>query len=122
MLKIYLLFIIWYLLNKTIYFAVNANFSKLAFVPKCDPAKIEDIHLMKQYLSSCGRLCVLTGAGISTESGIPDYRSEGVGLFATSNRRPMPYKEFCGSEYARKRYWARNFIGWPKYLIFVIRK
>ncbi|GAA0673981.1 NAD-dependent protein deacetylase [Kitasatospora atroaurantiaca] len=51
---------------------------------------------------------VLSGAGLSTESGIPDYR----GATGTLRRRsPMTYQEFLGSEEARRRYWARSHVG-----------
>ena len=56
-----------------------------------------------------GRMVVLSGAGLSTESGIPDYRG------ATGSLRrhtPMTYQEFVGSEDARRRYWARSHLGW----------
>ncbi|MFG2847682.1 NAD-dependent protein deacetylase [Kitasatospora sp. NPDC048296] len=52
---------------------------------------------------------VLSGAGLSTESGIPDYRGE------TGSRRrgsPMTYQEFTSGEAARRRYWARSHVGW----------
>ncbi|THD24639.1 NAD-dependent protein deacetylase sirtuin-4 [Fasciola hepatica] len=55
----------------------------------------------------------LTGAGMSTESGLPDYRSEGVGLYARTDRRPIDYQSFISNEKSRQRYWARNFVGWP---------
>jgi NAD-dependent SIR2 family protein deacetylase len=45
--------------------------------------------------------------GISTESGIPDYRSEGVGLYATSTKRPTQHKVFMERPMARQSYWAR---------------
>ncbi|MFA1547160.1 NAD-dependent protein deacetylase [Actinomadura chokoriensis] len=60
-------------------------------------------------LVSDGEVVVLSGAGLSTESGIPDYRGE------TGRRRradPMTYQEFTGSEAARRRYWARSHLGW----------
>jgi NAD-dependent SIR2 family protein deacetylase len=60
-------------------------------------------------LVSAGDVVVLSGAGLSTESGIPDYRGE------TGRRRraePMTYQAFTGSEAARRRYWARSHLGW----------
>ncbi|XP_076294133.1 NAD-dependent protein deacylase Sirt4 isoform X2 [Lasioglossum baleicum] len=70
---------------------------------------------LKEFIDSHNNMCILTGAGISTESGIPDYRSENVGLYARSNRRPVLYKDFCASDDIRKRYWARNYVGWPRF-------
>ncbi|XP_032679141.1 NAD-dependent protein deacylase Sirt4 isoform X1 [Odontomachus brunneus] len=89
--------------------------SSLAFVPKCNPVKTEDVMKLREFINKHHQLCILTGAGISTESGIPDYRSAEVGLYARSDRRPVLYKEFCDSERTRRRYWARNFVGWPRF-------
>ena len=63
-------------------------------------------------LAASRRLVVLTGAGCSTESGIPDYRdAQG----AWKRAPPMMYQEFIGSVAARQRYWARACIGWRRF-------
>lgn len=56
-----------------------------------------------------GGVLVLSGAGLSTESGIPDYRGEGGSL---RKHTPMTYEEFTTSQAGRQRYWARSHVGW----------
>ncbi len=58
------------------------------------------------------RLFVLTGAGCSTDSGIPDYRDRNGDW---KRRQPVRYQEFMASERTRQRYWARSLLGWPAF-------
>ncbi|MEV6610333.1 NAD-dependent protein deacetylase [Kutzneria sp. NPDC051319] len=56
-----------------------------------------------------GRVAVLSGAGLSTESGIPDYRGDEGSL---RRHTPMTYDDFVATEHGRRRYWARSHVGW----------
>jgi NAD-dependent SIR2 family protein deacetylase len=59
-----------------------------------------------------GRVVVLSGAGLSTESGIPDYR--GPSGAALRHHAPMTYQTFMTDPPARHRYWARSYVGWRR--------
>ncbi|MYW46948.1 NAD-dependent protein deacetylase [Streptomyces sp. SID161] len=81
----------------------------LSWTPTADlPPGTTDVGPVADALSAGGVL-VLSGAGISTESGIPDYRGEGGSL---SRHTPMTYQDFTASAQARRRYWARSHLGW----------
>ena len=62
-------------------------------------------------LLAAGEVFVLTGAGASTDSGIPDYRDEHG---AWKHRPPMQIREFTGTLAARRRYWARSLVGYAR--------
>ncbi|MCW2275973.1 NAD-dependent protein deacetylase [Rhodoblastus acidophilus] len=66
---------------------------------------------LRDFFDAHQRLFVLTGAGCSTGSGIPDYRD---GSGAWKRDPPVNFAAFMGSTAVRQRYWARSMIGWPK--------
>ncbi|KAI9205137.1 DHS-like NAD/FAD-binding domain-containing protein [Polychytrium aggregatum] len=61
-----------------------------------------------------GKCTVLTGAGVSTDSDIPDYRGPNGVYVRNKDYKPIQYQEFMGRHYSRQRYWARSYLGWPK--------
>jgi len=68
-----------------------------------------DPHRLAAWLREQGPVAVLSGAGLSTESGIPDYRGP---TGAARPASPMTVQTFTGSEAARQRYWSRSHLGW----------
>ncbi|MDE2415222.1 MAG: NAD-dependent protein deacetylase [Comamonadaceae bacterium] len=78
-------------------------------MPKALPPDSE-LAPLRDWLRRHPRLFVITGAGCSTEAGIPDYRDENGDW-----KRPQPvtYQAFMGDAATRRRYWARSLVGWP---------
>lgn len=66
---------------------------------------------LRDWLAPFGRVFVLTGAGCSTGSGIPDYRDREGQWKRTP---PVTYQAFVGEPLTNARYWARSFVGWPR--------
>jgi len=66
--------------------------------------------LLAEFIKRHPRLLILTGAGVSTDSGIPDYR-DGEGSW--KRKQPVQHGEFMSSLPARQRYWGRSLVGWP---------
>ena len=64
---------------------------------------------MRALLDAAERVVVFTGAGISTESGIPDFRSPGTGLW--NKVKPIEFQDFVASEEVRQESWRRRFEG-----------
>lgn len=75
------------------------------------PAADSDAQAALVDLVARGSVVVLSGAGLSTESGIPDYRGP---TGARRRTAPMTYQSFVHDAAARHRYWARSFLGWPQ--------
>jgi len=71
------------------------------------------VGLERFFLKHRGRVVALTGAGVSTESGVPDYRSPG-GAYSKGHK-PMMHQEFVASHANRQRYWARSYSGWRSF-------
>ncbi len=67
---------------------------------------------LRDWLTGRRRVFVLTGAGCSTASGIGDYRDVSG---AWKRRPPITYQAFTGDAVMYRRYWARSFIGWPRF-------
>ncbi len=67
---------------------------------------------LTRFVDDSESLAVLTGAGISTSSGIPDYRNEKGDW---KGAQPIQFAEFAGSEDMRRRYWARSYVGWQRF-------
>ncbi|KAL8170798.1 hypothetical protein V2J09_022602 [Rumex salicifolius] len=95
-------------------------------VPDASPPSIKDVDQLYEFFEQSNKLVVLTGAGLSTESGIPDYRSLQVltvppvivcspnGAYS-SGFRPITHQEFLRSAKARRRYWAGSYAGWRRF-------
>ncbi|MEO8464751.1 MAG: NAD-dependent protein deacetylase [Gammaproteobacteria bacterium] len=66
---------------------------------------------LREFIGRHERLFVLTGAGCSTGSGIPDYR-DADGEWKRA--QPVTFQDFVANEHTRKRYWARGLIGWQR--------
>jgi NAD-dependent SIR2 family protein deacetylase len=70
-----------------------------------------DARELARFLARAGHVAVVTGAGVSTASGIPDYRDRNGDW---KHARPVQYPDFIARPEVRQRYWARSFAGWAR--------
>jgi len=70
------------------------------------------LNSLASFLAGTESLAVLCGAGVSTASGIPDYRDRNG---EKKHAEPIQYQDFVGNETSRQRYWARSFVGWQRF-------
>jgi NAD-dependent deacetylase sirtuin 4 len=76
----------------------------------------EQVDRLLEWWTTKEQVLALTGAGLSTESGIPDYRGHRGSYHRPGpQHRPMMHQTFMGSEYQRKRYWGRSLVGWSSF-------
>ena len=69
---------------------------------------------VEDFVSRCGgsNLLLVTGAGVSVDSGIPDYRGHKGSYY--ENHKPITHDEYVGDEKSLKRYWARSLVGYER--------
>src|SRR6478735_5031522 len=97
---------------RSLYSYVSSSFCVSATAPAY--TTLANVNASVEHLAQLARgrrIVVLTGAGCSTESGIPDYR----GLDTPPRTRPpIQHREFVDKPHMRQRYWARSMLGWPR--------
>jgi NAD-dependent SIR2 family protein deacetylase len=76
------------------------------------PTGAQQVHAQRlsEFLQQHAPVMILSGAGISTDSGIPDYRDS---LGNWKRRQPVQHQDFLNNLTTRQRYWARSLVGWP---------
>jgi len=80
--------------------------------PLAPPDSTDAAPVLRAWLRGLRRVFVLTGAGCSTQSGIPDYRDADG---AWKRKPPVTFQAFTGDHGTYQRYWARSFVGWPRF-------
>jgi hypothetical protein len=75
----------------------------------------EEVEKLRNFIQQSKYLMAITGAGVSTDSGIPDYRGP-QGSYSKGHK-PITHTEFIHEENSRKRYWARSMVGWQRFSV-----
>ena len=69
----------------------------------------DELATFRAMIDEASRIVFFTGAGISTESGIPDFRSPGTGIW--TKMKPLQFQDFVASDEARQKSWRQRFTG-----------
>jgi NAD-dependent SIR2 family protein deacetylase len=88
------------------------GFVCMSAVPTTSVSSVIGVTSLSDFVARHQRLFVITGAGCSTDSGIPDYRDTNGDW---KRRPPVTYQAFVGSLATRQRYWARSLVGWRRF-------
>jgi hypothetical protein len=80
-----------------------------------DDIENEVVEKLRNFIQQSKYLMAITGAGVSTDSGIPDYRGP-QGSYSKGHK-PITHTEFIHEEASRKRYWARSMVGWQRFSV-----
>lgn len=70
------------------------------------------VQSLRTFIDQCRSIVVLSGAGVSTPSGIPDYRDRNGDW---KHSQPIQFADFMGRASSRRRYWSRSYIGWQRF-------
>ncbi len=87
--------------------------AQAAFTPPTSPSSAAAVDRLVEFLADAKTVVTITGAGISTESNIPDYRSP-TGSYSRGFK-PMVHDEFISKAVKRNRYWARSMLGYSRF-------
>ncbi|KAK4057177.1 hypothetical protein OIO90_001672 [Microbotryomycetes sp. JL221] len=87
--------------------------SQQEFIPAPDWSLQRSIQQLVQHFKQFPNTCIVTGAGLSVDSGIRAYRGQGGSYTVNKKHRPIFYQEFIDEESKRRRYWARSYLGYP---------
>jgi hypothetical protein len=82
--------------------------------PRVEPMTQAQLEQLVDALASAARVIAITGAGCSTEAGIPDYRGP-AGAYTRHGFKPMTHQQFMAGPAQRARYFARSFFGWHEF-------
>lgn len=95
-------------------YRLHSSFSVSDSLPFEDHSLDAHASVVYDFLRTRRKVVVITGAGCSTDSGIPDYRGKN-GTYTRANYKPMTWQQYIASHAQQQRYWYRSVVGWPTF-------